>query len=135
MARTATALFLPTSFDQTDRAAVEVLFPSKLADYTAIGLPILIWGPRYSTAVRWGLANPSAALVCDEENGQTIRILLKRLRDDAEFRASLAEGALIAGRRDFSLEHSRAILYSALSEQRSISDRAEIAPVPPIAIT
>ena len=42
--RTAHALFLPASFEPRERDDVATLFPSKLADYTAIGLPVLVWG-------------------------------------------------------------------------------------------
>ena len=58
---TADALFLPASFEPRERVDVATLFPSKLADYTAIGLPILIWGPSYSSAARWATDNPGVA--------------------------------------------------------------------------
>ena len=35
-------LFVPISFDAADRANVEVNFPSKLTDYTAAGLPMVL---------------------------------------------------------------------------------------------
>ena len=43
----ADALFVPMSFDAVDRANMEVSFPSKLTDYTAVGLPLLVYGPPY----------------------------------------------------------------------------------------
>jgi hypothetical protein len=122
-AQTATALFLPASFDPAERAAIEVLFPSKLADYTAMGLPILIWGPRYSSAVQWALSHPGTAAICEEERGEALTVLLKRLRDDAEFRASLADGAVTAGLQDFSLDQALRIFHSGLmgTEIRELS--------------
>src|SRR5262249_28092158 len=61
LGQTADALFLPASFAARERLDVATLFPSKLTDYTAAGLPILVWGPRYSSAARWALNNPGAA--------------------------------------------------------------------------
>ncbi|HET6370204.1 MAG TPA: glycosyltransferase, partial [Nitrospiria bacterium] len=46
------ALFLPMSFAECHGPNMKLSFPSKLADYTATGLPILIWAPPYSSAVR-----------------------------------------------------------------------------------
>ena len=38
-------LFAPMSFEDNEHINAEMSFPSKLTDYTAIGLPLLIWGP------------------------------------------------------------------------------------------
>jgi len=51
--RSADVLFLPFSFSESSRYAVERAFPSKTADYLAAGKPILVFGPRYSTLVRY----------------------------------------------------------------------------------
>src|SRR5207253_6403 len=48
-------LFVSMSFDAADRANVQLSFPSKLADYTAAGLPLLIQGPDYCSGVRWAV--------------------------------------------------------------------------------
>ena len=53
-------LFVPMSFDRQDRANMELSFPSKLADYTAAGLPLLICGPPYCSATRWAKENLAA---------------------------------------------------------------------------
>ena len=49
----ADVLFVPISFAQRDKANMSIHFPSKLTDYTACGLPILIFGPTYASAIRW----------------------------------------------------------------------------------
>ena len=38
-------LVLPMSFDPLERINMELSFPSKLTDYTATCLPILVWAP------------------------------------------------------------------------------------------
>ena len=58
-------LFLPYSFLQVALDAVENAFPSKIADYLAAGRPILVFGPKYSSLVRYA-REQSFAEVVDE---------------------------------------------------------------------
>ena len=51
--------FRPRSI-AVERDDVFTLFPSKLADYTAVGLPLIVWGPAYSSAVRLGGRKPGS---------------------------------------------------------------------------
>lgn len=76
-------------------------FPSKLPEYLAIGLPVIITGPEYATGVRWGLRHPSAVLTCAKPDLGLHIELLNRLRSDASLRASLAEAGWCAGLEDF----------------------------------
>ena len=45
--------FAPMTFDAASRDNMAVSFPSKLADYTAAAVPILILGPPDCSAARW----------------------------------------------------------------------------------
>jgi glycosyltransferase involved in cell wall biosynthesis len=56
-------LFLPYSFLQVARSAVETAFPSKIADYLAAGRPILVFGPKYSSLVRYAREQSFAEIV------------------------------------------------------------------------
>ncbi len=56
-------LFLPYSFSESCREAVETAFPSKIADYLAAGKPILVFGPRYSSLVRYASEQGFAEVV------------------------------------------------------------------------
>lgn len=47
------ALILPGSFQKQEKLDTETLFPSKLADYCSMGLPVICWAPEYSSAFRW----------------------------------------------------------------------------------
>jgi glycosyltransferase involved in cell wall biosynthesis len=114
LAESAHALFLPSSFLPEEQTIVLTLFPSKLVDYTAIGLPIIIWGPASSSAARWGLENPSAALTFTTEEPGPIREAIHRLAREPEYAVSLAEGALGAGNRDFDLHQARSTLQRHL---------------------
>lgn len=98
----ADVLFVPMSFAEEDRDKVAISFPSKLADYTAAGLPILIHGPAYCSAVRWAQANQPVAEVVTSEEDDALSRALRRLADEPSYRVRLAQAAISTGRRDFS---------------------------------
>jgi Glycosyl transferase 4-like domain len=114
VAATAHALFLTASFDEKDRTHERTLFPSKLADYTGIGLPIFIWGPRYSSAARWAAENPGAALIFTDRDEKPVADAIARISRDAGYARTLAGGAVDIGKRFFELSTAREQLYRAL---------------------
>lgn len=116
---TAHALFLPTSFDPSERIDVSTLFPSKLADYTAIGLPILIWGPSYSSAARWANDFPGACVCITDPQESAVSDIVHRFATDPQYGTDLAAAGLAAGSQCFELESARQILYSALRSNNS----------------
>jgi len=109
------ALFCPVSFLPEDATIMRMLFPSKLADYTACGLPIIIWGPENSSAVQWARSHDHAAFVCTDPEGAGIAEFLQRIRCDGNLAIRYAAGAIAAGERDFSLAAGRAKLAQAIS--------------------
>jgi hypothetical protein len=111
---TADVLFVPMTFDEAERDNMTVSFPSKLADYTATGLPLLIYGPGYSSAVRWARAEYDVAHIVDEPGEARLRDAIERLREDAGRRNLLAAAAVEAGRRCFDSTGARSALSSAL---------------------
>lgn len=118
LAANAQLLFLPASFAPGRRPEVSTLFPSKLADYTAIGLPILIWGPAYSSAARWGRENPDAAVLMTDLDGGGVAAVLQRVTRDRDWAVSLANAAIEAGSRYFDLTVARDKLYHTLTAAR-----------------
>jgi hypothetical protein len=73
-------------------------FPSKLPEYLALGMPVIVTGPAYATGVQWAVGNPEACIrVGIDEDGEWSRIL-SNLRTDAHLRIRLARGAAEAGR-------------------------------------
>jgi glycosyltransferase involved in cell wall biosynthesis len=98
------ALFVPMSFDECDRGNMQMAFPSKLADYTATGLPLLIYGPSYCSAVVWARDNQGVAEVV--ENKADLNNAINRLANDPSHRLALGKRALDAGREYFT--HNRA---------------------------
>ena len=61
--RKASALLVAMSFRQEDEMRMHTSFPSKIPEYCRFGKPIIIWGPEYSSAVRWGRKYQSALVV------------------------------------------------------------------------
>ena len=108
----ADALFVPMSFAARDRDNMEMAFPSKLADYTATGLPLLIYGPGYCSAVAWARANPGVAAVVDDE--KELDATLLRLANDPAWRIALGRRALRVGRDYFSHQRAQDVFHRAL---------------------
>ena len=107
-------LFVPMSFEPQDRPNMEISFPSKLTDYTAVGLPLLIYGPEYSSAVRWARENPGVAEVVVTRGENAIREALQRLATQSAHRLSLAQQALEVGQRYFSPAAAQRVFHGAL---------------------
>jgi hypothetical protein len=116
LASNADMLFLPASFLPHESFTVRTLFPSKLADYTAIGLPILIWGPADSSAGRWGRENETAAVTIMDHDPTAVHDAVIRIARDADYAASLASRAVEAGSRDFDPNKARATVLEHLAQ-------------------
>jgi hypothetical protein len=111
---TAHALVVTASFDPADRTHESTLFPSKLADYTGVGLPLIVWGPAYSSAARWAAENPGAALLFAAPDPAPVRAAIQRLAADPAWATGLAAGAVEAGLRYFELSTARRQFLRAL---------------------
>jgi glycosyltransferase involved in cell wall biosynthesis len=107
------AMFVPMTYVDEHRPNVEIAFPSKLADCTAIGLPLVIDGPEYCTAVRWARDNPGVAEVTTEGNIDGLAACLRKLQDPAH-RIRLAREAITRGKEYFAPDRAIRILYSKL---------------------
>lgn len=107
-------LFVPMSFAPDDRANMRMGFPSKLTDYTAVGIPLLICGPADCSAVQWADAHPGTAEVVTSDDQAAIDRSVDGLLLDAPRRMSLARQAQLSGSRDFSAGAAAAVLHAAL---------------------
>jgi hypothetical protein len=124
----ADVLLVPMNFDPNDATNARISFPSKLTDYTSVGLPILILGPEYCSGVRWAKDNAPVAEVVTREEAIDIEAALKRL-SNREYRRALAEAALEKGKVFFSHAAVQAIFYKHL--QTHVSPNAKL-PLPPL---
>jgi len=100
----ANALLLWTAFAEEARENVRTLFPSKMVDYTATGVPIVVVAPEDSCISRYLKDNRDAGYLitdsCPQKNAEQITKLLK----DASELERLGKGAIAAGFKDFSFE-------------------------------
>jgi len=99
-------------------------FPSKLTEYLALGMPVVVSGPEEATGVKWARGegreargerqeavdferddfdilkrSPNGAVPCTTR--EELVACLQRLRNDGELRRELAKRAEEAGQRDF----------------------------------
>jgi hypothetical protein len=107
----ADVLYVPMSFSDTERANTELSFPSKLTDYTAAGLPLLICAPPYSSVGRWAKQYPLSAEIIEDIDA--LPAAVERLEDPAH-RQKLAAGAIAAGDACFSHQHVLDIFHRHL---------------------
>ncbi|MBW4506929.1 MAG: hypothetical protein KME64_10500 [Scytonematopsis contorta HA4267-MV1] len=97
----ADVLFVPMVFEEKYRLNMQISFPSKLTDYTACGLPLLIAGPEYCSAIQWERQNPGVAEVVNSDSEDALMIAVKKLVENPEYRTQLAECALKKGQEYF----------------------------------
>jgi hypothetical protein len=113
----ADAMFVPMSYRESDRHNMEISFPSKLVDCTAAGLPLIIDGPDYCSAIRWACENPGVSETVTDESVNELRAVLQRLQNP-DVRLRLARESIRCGNEYFS--HDRA--YSTLLAKLRVSE-------------
>jgi hypothetical protein len=113
----ADVLFLPMTFEAREQSNMEVSFPSKLAEYTAAGLPLLIYGPAYCSAVRWAQENNDSAEVVSQQGTAGLERAIEKLSDPVH-RDKLAVRAIELGARFFSFESALDIFLAAIRSGR-----------------
>jgi glycosyltransferase involved in cell wall biosynthesis len=109
----ADAVFVPMSFAASDGTNMQMAFPSKLADCTATGVPLLIYGPGYCSAVTWAHENTGVAEIAESEAGLSQAVAL--LAQHPERRVALGTSALAVGRQYFSYARVQAVFHQTLS--------------------
>jgi len=107
-------LFLPMAFEGWAAVKNQTNFPAKLTEYTATGLPLLVWGPDNSSGVRWCREHSSLAEVVTDPKKEALRPAVERLFRDAEHRARLGAEALRVGRKYFEAQTAWSTLQEAL---------------------
>ena len=119
-------LFLPMGFEAESKTHTSTNFPSKLADYTAIGLPILIWGPSYCSAVRWAKENSGTCALVETPDIAVLANSIQKLAEDRELQRKLGSTTLTIGQKYFS--HAKAIeqFYQAINLDRIEQTSASI---------
>lgn len=114
-------------------------FPSKLTEYLALGMPVVVSGPEFATGLGWALGEGFEARGEGQEASKFVRdhfdILKKapngaapcttreelvtcllRLKQDGQLRMKLAKRAVEAGQRDFDPSMIRERFWEVLKE-------------------
>ncbi|TWU16985.1 glycosyltransferase [Allorhodopirellula heiligendammensis] len=107
----ADVLFLPLSFSGNDRANMKVHFPSKMTDYTATGLPILVYGPIDASGIMWTRDRIGSTLTATHRS--ELPAALTAL-ECVEQRTLLGRRAFEIGRQEFDHAVSFRVLRSSL---------------------
>lgn len=107
-------LFLPMWFGAGEKANERLSFPSKLTEYTNVGLPIFVSGDANCAAALWERANPGVALVQHSEASEDITHDLGRVFADQHLARALAERAKTVGDAMFGAQSAERILYASL---------------------
>ena len=98
-------------------------FPSKLADCTAVGLPLLVYGPAYCSAVAWARENSDVAEVVDTEQSADLSAAVVRLATDPSRRFALGKRALEVGRQYFAHEAVQRVFDRAITDALALRAR------------
>jgi glycosyltransferase involved in cell wall biosynthesis len=112
----ADALFVPMSHDQGINS--EISFPSKIADYTITGLPLLIYGPANSSAVRWAQENSGVAEVANYNDKNSLQSAVTKLAEDVEYRMMLGTNALEIGYKYFAYENVMGTFFELFNDDQ-----------------
>jgi glycosyltransferase involved in cell wall biosynthesis len=107
------AAFVVMSFAPPHRRRMTTSFPSKLIDATQLGLPVIIWGPEYCSAVKWARRGDRALCVTDP-NPLALRETLEELAASPAELRRLAKSACDAAAGDFNYERIQLQFMDAL---------------------
>lgn len=108
-------LYVPMSFAASDAPNMEKSFPSKLTDYTAAGVPILVQGPPACSAVQWAQENTNVAAVVTEPGNAALGSLMATLLASPGQRQTLARRALEIGASMFDARVAGDLLHAAVA--------------------
>ena len=111
------AALVVMSFAQQHRRRMATSFPSKLIDAMQLGLPVVVWGPQYCSAVKWARSADRALCVTDS-NPSTLREALEKLAASTDELQRLAKSASNAAAADFNYERIQLQFTDALKRAK-----------------
>ena len=111
----ADAFLVVMSFDPALRRRMETSFPSKLPEYAQFGKPIVIWGPEYCSAIRWGKEG-DRALCVTSASPKTLVTALTNLSQNLSQRDYYASQSQIAARQEFNPVNLQQYFLEAISK-------------------
>jgi glycosyltransferase involved in cell wall biosynthesis len=118
------AVLVVMSFDAALRRRMTTSFPSKMVDAMQLGLPIVIWGPEYCSAVQWARRADRALCVTDP-NPSVFRRALEELACSQSEQEDLAARARDAAAGEFNPERIQGQFMDALRRAIYSQDGAD----------
>jgi glycosyltransferase involved in cell wall biosynthesis len=118
------AVWLPYAHRDHDQLLYATHFPSKLTEYMALGMPVLITGPSAATGVKWGAAHSAGTLTLPDAGEAEIAAALERLRTDPELRVAIAARSR-GGDQDFDPIKIRRQFVSVLQSAADTVSRSQ----------
>lgn len=107
-------VFLPVSFEEGARYYSQTSFPSKLADYLAIGRPLLLVAPADAAITRYARIHGFAEVVTDLSSGALERAFA-RLRNGGEHVEKLIKAAHLTFTAHHDMAKQRPIIMALVS--------------------
>lgn len=111
------AALIVMSFAPSHRRRMTTSFPSKMIDAMQLGLPVVIWGPEYCSAVKWARKGDRALSVTDP-NPLALREALEELTASLSELERLAKSASDAAAGDFNCEQIQLQFMDALKRAK-----------------
>jgi hypothetical protein len=112
------AALVVMSFASQHRRRMTTSFPSKLIDATQLGLPVVVWGPEYSSAIEWA-RNGDRALCVTDPNPLVLRETLEELAASPSELQRLAKAASDAAAGEFNYERIQLQFMDALKSAKN----------------
>jgi glycosyltransferase involved in cell wall biosynthesis len=94
---------------------METSFPSKLTEYAQYGKPLVIWGPSYCSAIKWGKEG-ARALCVEDPDPLAVVAAVERLRSSPAEYERLSARARHAANTEFFPELLQQKFVSALED-------------------
>lgn len=107
------ALLVVLPFGENHRRFSRCSFSSKISEYCSVGRPIIVWGPAYSSGVRWAEASGAALVVTDPNPRELLRQANELLADPAR-QFTLASRALAEAGTRFNPQRLQSQFEAAL---------------------
>jgi len=110
-------LYLPKSFDNDQELLIQYSFPSKLVDYTSLGLPIIIHAPRIASIVEFAEANKDTkfAEVVTSNEPDALASSITALMDE-DYRNKLGKNSLKVWQRFFAAKVVKSHFFDKITE-------------------
>jgi glycosyltransferase involved in cell wall biosynthesis len=119
------AALVVMSFAPALRRRMTTSFPSKMIDAMQLGLPVVIWGPEYCSAVQWARQGERAVSVTDL-NPSVLRRALEELAASPSEQERLAKSARDAAAVEFNPERIQGQFMDALRRAIYSHDGADL---------